>query len=109
MVFDMRTTWRVLSSAAVLAPVQALASRAETPDFSVTFDGVATLGLLVSALMVFLGYRLMIKPRTGATPGSKLRVGIKSFNLTISNAVPGVIFAAFGCVGMVAALWHLAK
>jgi hypothetical protein len=80
-------------------------------EFSATFNGVATLGLLVSALMVFFGYRLMTKGiglgRTAAK--SNVKAGMNLFNPSISNAAPGVIFAALGCVGVVAALWQLAK
>ena len=80
-------------------------------EFSATFNSVATLGLLASALMVFWGYRLIIKGislgRTAAK--SNVKVGMNLFNPSISNATPGVIFAALGCVGVVAALWQLAK
>ena len=51
-------------------------------EFSATFNGVATLGLLASALMVFFGYRLMIKGiglgRTAAKSNEK--VEMKLFN-----------------------------
>jgi hypothetical protein len=91
--------------------VRASAVAVSEDELSATFSSVATLGLLVSALMVFFGYRLMIKEiglgRTAAK--SNVKVGMNLFNLNISNAAPGVFFVALGCVGMIAALWQLAK
>jgi hypothetical protein len=78
---------------------------------SATFNSVATLGLLASALMVFWGYRLIIKgiglSRTAAKSNGKVEMNL--FNLNLLNAAPGVFFAALSCVGVVAALWQLAK
>jgi hypothetical protein len=91
--------------------VRASADKVSEDEFSAIFNSVATLGLLVSALMVFFGYRLIIKEmglgRTAAK--SNVKLGMNLFNLNISNAAPGVFFAALGCVGVVAALWQLAK
>jgi hypothetical protein len=91
--------------------VRASAGAVSDDEFSATFNSAATLELLVSALMVFFGYRLIIKEiglgRTAAK--SNVKVGMNLFNPNISNAAPGVFFAALGCVGVVAALWQLAK
>jgi hypothetical protein len=91
--------------------VRASAVAVSEDEVSATFNSAAALGLLVSALMVFFGYRLIIKeigPGRKATK-SNVKVGMNLFNPSISNVTPGVFFAALGCVGMIAALWQLAK
>jgi hypothetical protein len=79
-------------------------------DLSFNFNGVATLGILVSAFVFFLGYKLLANGRnTARSSRSNLRVGMKSFNLALSGATPGLVLAALGCIGMVASLfafWH---
>lgn len=111
-----KTGRRVAAGIVCLATTfPAFASGVSAGDFSATFNGVATLGLLVSALAIFLGYRLMIHAAKGSAarrspaPRSNLKVGMKSFNIAVSNAAPGVIFAVLGCIGMVVSLWQLGK
>ncbi|SEF11020.1 hypothetical protein SAMN05444161_8514 [Rhizobiales bacterium GAS191] len=90
-------------------------SAGDDGSFNFSFDGVATLGLLVSAFFVFLGYRLMVlhgphpmDAGAGKTKvaGTKLAINSKRLKLTLVNAAPGVIFAALGLVGLVASLFH---
>jgi hypothetical protein len=100
-----------LWAATMLVSAPALASGVVFGDFKATFDGIATLGLLLSALIFVLGYRLMVKgaPAKSRAALSNIKIGMKTFKLDISNAAPGVVFAALGCIGMIASLWHLAK
>jgi hypothetical protein len=35
---------------------------------------------------------------------SNVKIGMKTFKLDISNAAPGLVFATFGCIGMIASL-----
>ena len=106
-----RAGWWAAIIVTLGAPLSAQASGVTVGAFSAVFDGIAALGLAVSALLILLGYRLMMKsmdsPRV--SPRSNVKVGMKSFNVSVGNAAPGVVFAVLGCVGLIASLWHFAK
>jgi hypothetical protein len=110
----MHRRWRisVLTCALLSLADKGYASSLESNngDLSFNFNGAATLGLLISGFVIFLGYKLLANGRnTAKSTRSNLRVGMKTFNLTLSGATPGLVLAALGCVGMVASLfafWH---
>jgi|ERR1700736_3948685 hypothetical protein len=79
-------------------------------NFNFTFNGVATLAVCVCALMVLLGYRLMVHSiqRAGNNRG-RLSLKFGKFEMNLANAAPGVMFAGLGCVGIVVALLQFAK
>jgi hypothetical protein len=75
------------------------------------FDRVAVFGIVVSAFMVFLGYRLLVAGTKQRSRGRlrSLTVGFSSFGILLYRTAPGVIFTALGCVGLFASLLHFSE
>jgi hypothetical protein len=85
-------------------------SRASIFDFGeylrFAFDGVATLGLIISGSAIFLGYRLLVKGVQNSKRGrnADLEITFRFFRVVLTNATPGIIFAVLGCIGIVMSL-----
>lgn len=69
------------------------------------FDGVATLGLLMSGLLVLLGYKLLTKGIGLAGPGGEIYAGVNALKMRVTQAVPGVVSAVLGLAGVVACMF----
>ncbi|MDX1189049.1 hypothetical protein GOL88_29325 [Sinorhizobium medicae] len=65
------------------------------------FDGVATLGLLMSGLLVLLGYKLL---NGMGGPGGEIHAGVNAFKVRVTQAVPGVVSAVLGLAGVLACM-----
>jgi len=61
-----------------------------------------TLPLLVSALSMYLGYRLFI---LGVTGQASLSVETKTIKGQLLNAAPGLFFAVGGVIAMIVVVW----
>jgi len=61
-----------------------------------------TLPLLVSALSMYLGYRLFI---LGVTGQASLSVESKTVKGQLLNAAPGLFFAVGGVIAMIVVVW----
>lgn len=78
------------------APASAFASGISIGDFRFEFYGVATLGALIGAFCIWLGYKLFTK---GMEKGKgQLDFKSKAFSLLFSGVGPGLFFMAFGAL-----------
>ena len=78
------------------SPASAFASGITIGDFRFEFYGVATLGALIGAFCIWLGYKLFIK---GIEKGKgQLDFKSKTFSLLFSGVGPGLFFMAFGAL-----------
>ena len=80
----------------VLLPAMAHASGMSFGDFKFEFYGVATLGAIIGAFCIWLGYKLFSK---GIEKGKgQLDFKSKAFSLIFSGVGPGLFFMAFGAL-----------
>ncbi|MGO7651715.1 hypothetical protein ACC688_28990 [Rhizobium ruizarguesonis] len=101
---------KVLQTAIYLSafPQGVQASELDFGSLSFVFNGVAALGVLISALFLLLGYRLLVRDVGAKDKKSRVVAGGRSFNVSVTNAAPGVVIATFGLIGLVASLYSLA-
>jgi len=79
-----------------LLPSSAVASGLSFGDFKFEFYGVATVGTVVGAFCIWLGYKLFTQ---GIQKGKgQLDFKSKTFSLLFSGVGPGLFFMAFGAL-----------
>lgn len=81
-------------------------------EFEAVFNGIAALAILVSAGMIYLGYRLMVRgvSRAQGNPRhERLSISTKVLRLAFSTATPGMMFAVLGSLVMIFAVMGISQ
>ena len=76
------------------------------PQFMLYLALVRSLVFLISALCIWLGYRLFQQGVFPATGGSELEIKYKKNSFTLKNAAPGTLFALFGAGLLCFTFWQ---